>query len=128
MASLGASDASTFSLESVVRGHHVYKRVWTPFIGEQLTLKHEEDNANDWRAVAVIKIDAVVGHFPREIAKTVWFFLKRGGSGVCEITGRRKKGKWLELPCVYTFSGPNKLVKRLQSLLQEPCVQYSCPY
>ena len=127
MASLDASDASTFSLESVVCGHHVYKRVWTPFIGEQLTLKHE-DNANDWRAVSVIKIDAVVGHLPREVAKTVLFFLKRGDSGVCAITGRRKKGKGLELPCVYTFSGPNKLVKRLQSLLQEPCVQHSCPY
>ena len=67
MASL-SDDTSTFNLESVVRGHHVYKRVGTPCVGEQLMVQHEEDNPSDWRAVAVIKND--VGHLPREIAKS----------------------------------------------------------
>ena len=30
------------SFESVIRGHHVYKFVWTPFIGEILSLGAED--------------------------------------------------------------------------------------
>ncbi len=121
-------DEGVYSLESVVRGHHVYKRVWSPVMGEQLVLKCEEDNENDSRAVAVLKNDVVVGHMPRETARTVWFFLKRGGTGKCEIIGRRKKGKGLEVPCVYSFSGPDKLVRRLGSLLKVKNFPCSCPY
>ena len=38
---------------------------------------------------------------------------------MCEITGRRKKGNGLEIPCVYSLSGPDKLVKKLESVLDE---------
>ena len=120
-----------YRLESVVRGHHIYKRIWTPVVGEKLLVTVEEGNPHDFRAVAVRKGGGViVGHVPRELSRTLWYFLQRGGRGWCEITGRRKKGKGLEVPCVYTFSGPHKLVKKLTLLLQEgytPC-PYSCPY
>ena len=53
----------------------------------------------------------MVGHLPQETAKVVWYFLRRGDTGWYEITGSRKKGIGLEVPCVYTFSGPYKLVK-----------------
>jgi len=33
--------------DSVVRGHHIYKTIWTPFIGEILTLNCKEDNSYD---------------------------------------------------------------------------------
>ena len=36
------------------------------------------------------------------------------------------KGKGLEIPCVYTFSGTQKLVKKLESLLQKS--HMSCIY
>ncbi len=65
MASQGADTiprVHRFCLESVVRGHHVYKRVWTPVVGEQLPVGVEEDNGNDPRAVAVRKSGIVVGH------------------------------------------------------------------
>ena len=39
MASL-SKDTNEFTLESVVCGHHVYKCLWTPHIGDQLTLHH----------------------------------------------------------------------------------------
>ena len=66
MASL-SEDTNEFSLESVVRGHHVYKCLWTPHIGEQLTLQHEENDPSDSRAVVVTKNDAVIGHFPKKM-------------------------------------------------------------
>ena len=110
-------------MESVVQGHHVYKQTWTPHVGEQLQLKHEEENNNNVRAVAIAKDGIIVGHLPRELART--FFLKRGGTG---ITGKRKKGKGLKVPCVYSFYGPSELVKKLKFLLQYKHSSNSCLY
>ena len=38
---------------------YIYRQIWTVFVGEQLVLEHEEDNTNDWRAVIIVKNDAV---------------------------------------------------------------------
>jgi len=46
--------ATTYEWHSVVRGHHVYKEVWTPVIGEELTVKKEKDNGYDRYAVSII--------------------------------------------------------------------------
>ncbi len=37
----------SYSVSSVIRGHHVYKVIWTPFIGEQLLLEAENGNLED---------------------------------------------------------------------------------
>ena len=34
-----------FTFDSAVRGHHVYKDVWKPEIGEKLHAEHEPGNA-----------------------------------------------------------------------------------
>ena len=49
-------------VQSIVRGHHVYKLVWTPVTGEELTVLPEENNIDDSHAVAVIKEEEIVGH------------------------------------------------------------------
>ncbi len=69
MASQDTSDL-VHTLDSVVRGHHVYKRIWTP-VGEQLQLRPEEDNESDPRAVAILKHGVIVGHLPRKTATTM---------------------------------------------------------
>ena len=43
-----------FYKESVVRGHHVYKHVWTREIGEELSVKKEPGNLHDNFAVSVV--------------------------------------------------------------------------
>ena len=91
--------------ESVVRGHHVYKAVWTPVIGELLPLRAKDDKEHDEHAVAVVKGSDVVGNIPQAISRVAWFFLKRSGNITCHITEKRKVGVGLEVPCVYTFSG-----------------------
>ena len=48
-------------------------------LGERLQIEIEKDNRSDARAVAVQKGGMVVGHLPRETAKVVWYFLRRGG-------------------------------------------------
>ncbi len=61
------------TLDSVVSGHHLYKRMSTPTVGEQLQLRPEEDNESDPRAVAILKHGVIVGHLPRKTARTVWW-------------------------------------------------------
>ena len=91
-------------VEGVIRGHHVYKRIWTPRLGEQLTLAPESDNDHDRRAVAVFKGSTVVGHVPRSLSRIVWYFLRRGGIGRSEVSGNRRKKFGLEVPCIFFFT------------------------
>ena len=44
MASLGSD---YYEKASVVKGHHVYKAVWTPFWGEELSVQPEDHNDHD---------------------------------------------------------------------------------
>ena len=60
-----ASEADeVYTYDSVIRGHHVYKLIWTPRMGKQLPLRCE-DNVWDATAVAVMKGIVVVGHLLR---------------------------------------------------------------
>ena len=61
-----------------VRGHHVYKTVWTAFIGETLAVNREEANLHDRYAVAVYLNDGIVRHLPRSISQVLWLFLLHG--------------------------------------------------
>ena len=49
-----AGERSYFSGESVVKGHHVYKHIWTPEIGEKLSVKKEPGNVHDDFVVSVV--------------------------------------------------------------------------
>ena len=51
-----------FCLDSVVYGHHVYKTVWTPFLGEILTAIPEPENSHNRHAVCIKKGTKIVGH------------------------------------------------------------------
>ena len=101
MASLPVPDEAVYLHESVVRGHHVYKRVWSPVVGEILQLSC---NDHDRFSVSVMKAEFVVGHAPRRLSRTVWHFLRHCGKATCEVTGRRKFGNGLEVPCLYSIS------------------------
>jgi len=84
-----------------------------------LTVNREEDNSYDSCAVAVCWDDCIVGHLPRDISEVSWFFLLHGGNISCEITGHRKFGVGLEVPCSYKYTGPPKLIKKLKKRLQK---------
>ena len=71
---------ATFSLNSVVRGYHVYKDYWEAATGEILRCCEERTNIHDPFAVAIIKDDSVVGHVPRKISTVCSLFLRSGGS------------------------------------------------
>ena len=53
---------SVFEKDSAVRGHHIYKKNWTPVLGDELTIMTEDDNKHDEHTVAIRKHGNVVGH------------------------------------------------------------------
>ena len=114
---------------SVVRGHHIYKSLWTPEVNEVLLLRRETGNEHDEYAVAVLKASTVVGHVPREISRICWFFLRRGGQITCSITGHRRFGNGLEVPCVYIFrSSCSRDITKLETLMEPLELEVlSCP-
>ena len=115
MTSIGDSEGSIFLYESVIRGHHIFKEVWSPRLGEILLVDKESGNHHDRHAVALLKADKTpVSHVPREFSRTFW---SHGGKISCEVTGRRKYGKGLEVPCVYKFLGSEKFVKKMKDII-----------
>ncbi len=91
-----------------MRGH-IYKRIWTPQVGERLETFCEEDNEHDKYVVAVHleNCATVVGHIPREITRTCHFFIKNKGEITGEVSGRRRRCTaacgGVEVPCLLTF-------------------------
>ena len=112
--------ADDFACElcSVIREHHVYKSVWSPSIGEIFPTVIEAGNAHDAYAVAIIKDTTMVGHAPREVSRMFYFFLQHGGSITAKVTGHRKFGHGLEVPCCYTLTGKPKYIKQAKKLLK----------
>ena len=86
--------ATSFRIESTVRGHHVYKASWSPYIGEELPVQCEVNNIHDDFAVAVLKNSNTVGHVPREISRVCWYFLHKSGNEMtCIVNGDRRRSE-----------------------------------
>jgi len=51
MASAPVSDDSIFLHISVIRGHHIFKGIWTPRTGETVQVRQEAGNPHDRNAV-----------------------------------------------------------------------------
>ena len=113
------TDMDTWHVDDDVRGHHIYKTVWTPFVGEILLVQQEDHNPEDSFTVAILKSGEIVGHVPREISRIVWYFIEHDGTVSCEVTGPRKQGIGLVVPCRYTFCAKKKLISKLQKKLNK---------
>ena len=89
-------------INSWVVGHHVFRHVWTPVIGEVLVCRREAGNPYDPFAVGVYRQGTLVGRVPREHSRHFHELLERR-SIVAIIKGprenRRRRG--LEVPCVF---------------------------
>ena len=64
-----------------LRGFHVYRSSWKPYVQQKIELRKENHNKHDKYAVAgCTKLPGklglcVVGHTPREISRYIWFAL-----------------------------------------------------
>ena len=113
----------SFTVDSMIRGNHVYKDIWDSHLGEELTCRRERNNIHDPYTVAVLKSDVIVGHIPRAISAACYVFLGRAGSTIsCKVTGPRRYSAdlpqgGLEIPCSIEFKGEKSMVGKMQSLL-----------
>ena len=118
------ASSQSVSFLSWIRGFHVYQGWWTPKNGETLQLVPEPENPKDKNAV---KNNWVVGHVPLRLANTTegvgllrHFLAKPGASGIVKVCGKavnRGGGLGMEVPCEYIFTGPGKLLERLEKCL-----------
>ncbi len=60
-------EEARLELPSCVRGHHIYKTIWSPFLGERLECIPETTNRKDPYAVSVEHNRTIDGHLPRKI-------------------------------------------------------------
>ena len=98
----------THSLTSYITGHHIYKKIWSPKIGEELVVLKEEGNKVDRTAVGVFKGATLVGHVPRSDKATVRNWLQMGIVTATVIGKRENKRKnGLEVPAMYELKKRN---------------------
>ena len=50
------------NINTYITGRHIYKKIWSPVIGEKLNCQREPGNRQDPFAVAVLKNGNIVGH------------------------------------------------------------------
>ena len=74
------------AMDSCIRGHRVFKNIWTPAMGKQLPCRREIGNNKDWYTVAILRDCTTVGHVPRKISAACALFLQREGSIHCVVT------------------------------------------
>ena len=71
---------TTLDLETLIKGHHMYKDMWTPKQGKQLDVLIKPDNRMDKFAVCVKINETIVGHLTKgtagRFARTIFYLLR----------------------------------------------------
>ena len=126
------SHVHTFSVQSMVRGYHVYQSVWDATCDDEiLPCKREVVNIHDPSSVAITKGTTGIvvghvrlGHVPRIISPIYSIFIRRGGTISCRANGSRRYSSdlpqgGLEVPCILTFSTPNaREIEKTKKLIE----------
>jgi len=73
---------SELALDSCIRGHHIFKNIWTPTMGEQLSCKREISKYKDQYTVARSHL-LLVPYFSRK--KAVFIVLPQGNAAILGI-------------------------------------------
>ena len=86
-----------FEFQSHATGHHVYKDIWAPTLGEKLSTTAEPENHHDKYVVKVLKDNEVVGHVSSDISKYCTSAILCGRTIKCEIAGKRQNKRGMDL-------------------------------
>ena len=111
---------------SVIRGHHVYKRCWTLIMGETvLTRKDTREKALEYdkHAIGIFKEqeEELVGHIPNELSHLIYHFLSELNENFVEASVSRKRMREIGLivPAKYaTFTKTQRTANNLHSELK----------
>ena len=118
----------SYAINAFVMSYHVYKKNWTPSIGDELHGFTEPANKLDKYAAPVKDKRDVIGHLPhgksRKFANTVFYFLKSDENHHCKITVTGKgtnagDGRGMKVPCQLFFLVEEKFIITLQEKLSK---------
>ena len=109
-------------------GHHVYKDIWAPELGEHLEVQCEPENPVDKYAECLKTSNGtIVGHLKKgksggRFAKTIFYYSRSHPQANCtaKVTGKRFNlgdGKGLQVPCILQFTGERKFISVLKEQL-----------
>ena len=88
---------STIKFVTGLRGYHVYRSDWKPFVKQPLSFKQEKDNKHDRFAVSGKALlpgtlfPSIVGHIPIELSRYIWHALERGADIRAEVKSAKYK-------------------------------------
>jgi len=121
MARTSGNKPYSITFKSFITGHHVYKEVWSPVVGEDLICLPEPENSHDKYAIKILKNETVVGHVPKEISRFCCYALNSGGKMKATVCGRRenKRGNGLEVPCNFLLKGPDKFLVKAECIIRD---------
>ena len=124
--------------ETVVRGHHVYRSVWTPVIDEMLECNKDERaeaKEHDDNAIGVYRVTkqlddkkTFAGHVPIEMSRLLKNFLGANTENklFAQITGKRKREVGLLVPEKFSaFTTELRIAKFLKRELNGRAMKYS---
>ena len=104
---------------SVIRGHHIYKSVWTPTLGEKLTCREDdrkEARQHDEYAIGTYLEDntdrELVGHVPMELSYLIYTFLRACDDNEVsvKVTGSRRLENGLVVPGTFKARTPRRAI------------------
>ena len=119
---------STCDLETFIKGHHMYKDIWTPKQDEQIDVLMEPDNRMDKFPVCGKINDKIVRHLKKctsgRFAKTIFYFLRSNAysSARTKVTGNRcnlGSEDGIQVPCKLSLSRQPKFVSLLRKELMK---------
>ena len=93
--------------ETVIRGHHVYKSVWSPVIDQVLECKRDtRAEAQDRYSVYLIsnQKETLAGHIPIELSRLLKNFIEENAENkLCaRVIGKRKREVGLVVPAKFS--------------------------
>ena len=99
----------TYTFPSTIRGYHIYRKNWTPHLGDILPCMREEDNEYTATAIAIMSnTNQVVGHVPRNLSSAFTEFLVSPNVTTIDakvVGSVIDCGYGLEIPVEYIFHG-----------------------
>ena len=119
----------SYAINAFVMGYHVYKKYWTPSIGDEIQGFMEPTNKLEKYAVAVKGKDGeVLGHLPlgksEKFTKTVFYFFKFDKNHHYKITVTGKATNagdrlGIKVPCQLFFLAEEKFIIILEEKLSK---------
>ena len=121
---------TSMDLETFIKGHHIYKNIWTPQLDKLLEVSTEPDNPVHKFTVAVKKNRNIVRHLKKgktgRFVKTLtlFYFLRSDPYSKChaKVTWKRCNlgdGDGLQVSCILYISGQVQFMSILQKELVE---------